>query len=50
MSAPLERIQAIVDDVLDLHAGEIGTHYDDCWKRHVGCLASLISSHIKEES
>lgn len=33
---------AIVNEVITLHDGEIGTHYDGCWKRHVACLAVLI--------
>lgn len=39
-----DRIARVVDEVLEAHAGEIGTHYDGCWKRHVACLAFYIKA------
>ncbi len=33
------RVLAILDAVIDAHKGEVGTHYDGCYKFHAGCLA-----------
>lgn len=46
------RLQALMvaDAVIAAHAGEIGTHYEQCWKRHAGCLAVLIRDILEGES
>ena len=36
------RVLAILDAVIDAHKGEVGTHYDGCYKFHAGCLAVRI--------
>lgn len=37
-----EVIQDVLQEVVGAHAGEIGTHYDGCWKNHAACLAVYI--------
>lgn len=48
-SAILKALVA-VDQVIRAHEGEIGTHYDDCYKYHAGCLAVLIRNTLEGES
>lgn len=46
---PAQRALDVATAVYELHADEIGTHYAGCWKRHVGCFASLIKDVLEEE-
>lgn len=48
MTEAERKIQHLVDEVTDLHAKEIKTHYQDCWKYHVGCLADRIDQILGE--
>lgn len=47
---PAARALDVATAVYELHADQIGTHYDQCWKYHAGCLASLIKHILEEES
>lgn len=38
----LSDIRDLVTVVLEVHANQISTHYPDCWKYHVACLAHAI--------
>ena len=43
------RLIEILDAVDEPHKGQIGTHYEDCWKWHAGCLAALIRSVVDDD-
>lgn len=32
----------VIATVVETHKDTIGTHYPECWKYHVGCLAVLL--------
>lgn len=32
----------VIKAVLDEHEGEVGTHWETCWKHHAGCLARVL--------
>ena len=38
MTSPRE----VVEEVYELHKDVIGTHYENCWRNHAGCLASML--------
>ncbi len=40
---------ALVDEVLAIHADRIGTHYEDCYKYHVACLAVAVKHRLGGE-
>lgn len=40
------RIEEVLAEVLETRAGKIGTHSDDCYTYHAGCLAALIQDLI----
>lgn len=46
----LDRIDDLTRDVGGVWADHIGTHYDGCYRYHVGCLAIHIQHILKEES
>ena len=37
---------ALVEDVIAIHADRIGTHYEDCYKYHVACLAVAVKRRL----
>ena len=37
---------ALVEDVIAIHADRIGTHYEDCYKYHVACLAVAVKHRL----
>lgn len=39
----------LIDEVLKAHEGEIGTHYEGCWKYHAGCLAVVLRDILEKE-
>ena len=45
-----EAIAYYVDEVLDIRQRGINTHYSDCWKHHVGCLAVVIKAVLNNGS
>ena len=49
MKTQLEAIQEIADEVLEVWKDHIGTHYDGCWKRHVGCFAWHVKMIVDRE-
>ena len=40
---------ALVEEVIAIHADRIGTHYEDCYKYHVACLAVAVKRRIGGE-
>ena len=38
----VSRVLTILENVIDAHKGEIGTHYGGCYRFHAGCLAVTI--------
>jgi hypothetical protein len=42
-------IRKIVDYVLEVDGGRIGTHSTSCYTHHAACLASLIKYRLDEE-
>ena len=44
------RALAILDAVIDTHKGDIGTHYDDCYRFHAGCLAVRVRHALGHET
>lgn len=41
---------ALVEDVIVIHADRIGTHYEDCYKYHVACLAVAVKRRLGGEN
>ncbi|MGX9349188.1 hypothetical protein [Microbacterium sp. KNMS] len=41
-------ITPILTEVIDAHAGHIGTHNPRCWRYHAGCLAVLIRDRFAD--
>lgn len=41
---------ALVEEVIAIHADRIGTHYEDCYKYHVACLAVAVKHRLGGES
>lgn len=48
LRANAARANLTLQAVIDHHEGHIGTHYEDCWKNHAGCLAVLIKGELNE--
>lgn len=44
----LKPVNEILDEVIATHAGQIRTHYTECYKYHTGCLAVLLKGTINE--
>ena len=40
---------SLVDEVIAIHADRIGTHYGDCYKYHVACLAVAVKHSLGGE-
>lgn len=40
----------LVEEVIAVHADRIGTHYEDCYKYHVACLAVAVKRRLGGES
>jgi hypothetical protein len=36
------KVHQIVTEVLAVRPDAIGTHWDECWKYHIDCLATVI--------
>lgn len=49
MTDRLETISAIVDEVLAQRPGRISTHYEECWKNHVDCLATVVRRVLDDD-
>jgi len=37
-----ELARLLAQEVLDRHANHVGTHYEGCWRNHLGCFAKLM--------
>ena len=40
----------LVEEVIAIHADRIGTHYEDCYKYHVACLAVAVKHRLGGEN
>ena len=43
-------IRTMLNEVLEIHGDHIGTHYPDCWKYHVACLAAVIRDALEGDN
>lgn len=40
--ATIAKVRELTDEVIVLHAGRYGTHFDDCYRFHVACFAVAV--------
>ena len=46
LRANIARANHTLNAVIARHEGHIGTHYEDCWKNHAGCLALMVQADL----
>lgn len=46
----MSKLDEVLREVTTTHAGEIGTHYEGCWKYHAGCLAVFVEDLLDDHN
>ena len=48
LQATITAVQSLVVPIISAGVGKIGTHYENCYERHAGCLAVYVVDVIEE--
>ena len=43
-------VQAVAQEIVDRTAGQISTHYDDCYKYHLSCFAVFVLQELGDNN